>query len=245
MTSYPNAAAPFDIANASKDVRCVAAVLAMDDGLSPQDIVKMLEAGDVPTGVARKIVAVAVDFWGSNRDGLQATKKKSRTGPMSFLKKLFGSKSRNITASQPANVTERPVNCDLCNGEVLPGQGYAFYSDTQHLPGLTTGNMLICQLCADTIMTDSYWTEIKRDPALGPGSASFATLRNLSSQQIVAVPATADYRRRLDHAAIIRKCCGAGLSPKQSKDKGRELARLWWKDRTRGMEETKCFWNAS
>ncbi len=67
--AFHQAAAPFKPGSADKDPRCVAAIFALDDGHSPEVVVQILEAGDVPTALARAIVAYAVDFYRNSKLG--------------------------------------------------------------------------------------------------------------------------------------------------------------------------------
>jgi hypothetical protein len=77
-------------------------------------------------------------------------------------------------------------------------------------------------------MTEAYWQALARDVAAG---------------KLKAVdPAFPNQMARIHHQGIIVLCFNKGLSPQQSKQKGRELAELWWKDREKGAEATERFW---
>lgn len=107
--------------------------------------------------------------------------------------------------------TQKRAVCDLCNAGITFGQGFAFYDRTQ-IGQVRMGAILICQSCTDTMMTEAYWEGLRRDVLAG-------TFKSIPLN--VASP---DQIARIHHLSITARCLDKGLSPQQSKSKGRELA---------------------
>jgi hypothetical protein len=131
--------------------------------------------------------------------------------------------------------------CDLCNQEIAHGDGYSFYSSAVLPAGdEPTGNMFLCDKCTRETVNDRMWAEPR--PQL---QSAEQLQRQMSREEMLANPrAVFELFKAQNAEGIVLTCKRLGLSPDEAKQKARELAVLWWKDKDRSRRETLQFFTS-
>lgn len=116
------------------------------------------------------------------------------------------------------------TNCDVCSEIILNSSGFAFYSDVLNL-----GNIMVCKKCTERIITEEafiskqkYSIDINLDEIVN----------GIKLDEVIA-------------ESIVRNCKKLGLTPEESKRKGRELALEFYKDAENGREIIYSFWKGN
>ena len=123
--------------------------------------------------------------------------------------------------------------CDLCNGKISQGEGYAFYSAT--IPPFSkteTGSMHVCDACTDKwINKQQFNTSLSMDPI---------TAADFSNNQEEAF----QWLQKANAYGAIALCKAHKLTPAEARTKARELSLLLWRDKNEGARQTEKFWTS-
>lgn len=157
---------------------------------------------------------------------------------MRFLRKLLRPAAHAAPTDLATAATSQIGRCDRCAGPVPYETGYAFYCTSsfsvggENSPRMELGNMLICDDCTESFITESYWRE--RVAELRKGELGPTT-----------TPLSGDDLRKRNDVGIIALCFGLELSPKDAKAKAKKLARLYWRTPDKEAAEREIFraWN--
>jgi hypothetical protein len=168
-------------------------------------------------------------FWRFERFLFNRLKLSNRTEERLMFKmfKMFKKSTDTTPASTKVGRASGGImTCDICSGQLASNEGYAFFCDVCSRPGLPIGNMLLCEACTERIMSDRSFAAAREHP---PVITSTSDLR---------------LRQELNCESIVARCKRLGLSPEQAKQKARELALEFCRNKERGAELTIQFWTS-
>lgn len=128
------------------------------------------------------------------------------------------------------------VRCDRCPGRIDRGEGFLLYSAASFgLPNALceTGNMLVCESCADSILNDETFAN------------EFPMKQDLSADVLADMTNLHHIMEQANTASIVDLCKKRGLHPREAKLMAAELARHWWKDSCSAQRDAASFWTSA
>ncbi|MBD3189491.1 MAG: hypothetical protein GF308_02555 [Candidatus Heimdallarchaeota archaeon] len=145
----------------------------------------------------------------------------SSTGGSSHAKS-----SRTTSPLGTGRTFTQPAICDQCSSEINFGDGYLSYS-TLHPweANKATGMLLLCKRCADRVFTADNWEKTQFVDFLGikPNPEKVKDKKSIV--------------RGTNSLGIAVFCEARGLTPLEGRGEARELAKLWWQDKSAARKQ--------